>query len=48
MEAVQLDRKRHLVMFLDDIAGCYLAIGDRERAEPFARQSLVGSGRSQA
>ncbi len=42
MEAVPLAGSDTSLMFLtNDITSCFLAIGDRDRAEPFARQSLV-------
>jgi hypothetical protein len=34
------------ILHAGDIAGCYLAIGDRSRAEPFARESLAAAARA--
>jgi predicted ATPase len=41
LEAAALDERDEGLMFhTNDIASCYLAVGDRASAEPFARQSL--------
>jgi predicted ATPase/class 3 adenylate cyclase len=41
LEAKRTDRREAMAVYLaTDIAGCYLAIGDVRRAEPFAREAL--------
>jgi predicted ATPase/class 3 adenylate cyclase len=47
LEAAQLDAERETIMYRStDIAGCYLAAGDRNRAEPFAREGLSAAVRA--
>jgi predicted ATPase/class 3 adenylate cyclase len=47
LEAARLDIEDSATMFYSvDVAGCYLAIGDRERAEPFARKGLVAAAKA--
>jgi tetratricopeptide (TPR) repeat protein len=42
LEAADLNERDTWQMFVvNDIASCYLAAGDRERAEPFARRALT-------
>ena len=42
LEAAQLDSGRDVAMLRSvDLAGCYLAIGESARAEPFAREALA-------
>jgi hypothetical protein len=47
LEASQLDSGRDVVMLRSvDLAGCYLAIGESARAEPFAREALSVAART--
>jgi predicted ATPase/class 3 adenylate cyclase len=47
LEAVRLDAGETSAMFLDsEIASCYLAMGERSRAEPFARKSLLAASKA--
>ena len=47
LEAARLESGRDIVMYRAvDIAGCYLAIGDGARAEPFARDALAKAART--
>jgi predicted ATPase/class 3 adenylate cyclase len=47
LEAAELDQREASQMFrASDIACCYLALGDRARAEPFARQSLEAAAKA--
>jgi tetratricopeptide (TPR) repeat protein len=48
LEAARLDSGRDVVMIRAvDLAGCYLAIGENERAEPFAREALAVAAKTQ-
>ena len=47
LEAARLDTGDGAVMFHSvDIAGCYLAMGERARAEPFARKGLAAAAKA--
>jgi predicted ATPase len=47
LEAASLDvGDAAAILYAGEIAGCYLAIGDRARAEPFARKSLDAAART--
>ncbi|MGA8097735.1 MAG: adenylate/guanylate cyclase domain-containing protein [Candidatus Cybelea sp.] len=47
LEALKLDERPETVMYRStDIAGCHLAAGDRDRAEPFARDGLSAAARA--
>ncbi len=43
LEAARLDTGDATMFYSVDIAGCYLALGDRKRAEPFARGALTAA-----
>ncbi len=47
LEAARLDSGRDVVFRAVDLAGCYLAIGENDRAEPFAREALAVAAKTQ-
>jgi predicted ATPase/class 3 adenylate cyclase len=47
LEAMQLDKDGGMLMYCSaDIAGCFLAIGKSDQAEPFARQALEAAAKA--